>query len=317
MWRCLPWLWPLFVFAALTLRELVGDTTWWSLWTLAISESIWPVVALVVFTIALIRNRRWHHATFFAVLISLFSIRVAFNAPQPDGLKVMQLNMRHGLDGLGKICDLITREHPDVICLQEAGPLSHYPAQVDARLRKALDGYSVVHAQFEVIAVRGDITQKEIVELEEVGAEKAWYDQKVVTEVLAKVRGHMIRIATVHFTPRPSSKFPSFSNYCEFASVRRSQHHALADLVAKHPDDAWIVAGDFNGQPFGPNYRTLTSLLKDCWRESGRGLGYTIRATLPHKRSDYIFVRNLNPVGSAVLDDIVSDHRAVVAWVHF
>lgn len=313
--RWLPWLWPLFILAALILRELLGDTTWWSLWTLAISESIWPVVALFVFAIVSIRHRRWHQATFVAVLVSLFSIRVALHVPRPEGLKVMQLNMRHGLDGLQRICALIDRERPDVLCLQEAGPLSAYPHKVESKLAHVLRDYTVFHSQFEAIAVRGELLESGKVDLDEVDSEKAWFDQKVITHAGVRVQGRKLRIATVHFTPRPASKIPGYSNYREFARVRRSQHLALANLVRRHPDDAWIVAGDFNGQPHGPNYRTVTDLLEDCYREAGRGFGYTIRSTLPHKRSDYIFVRNLKPTSCFVLGDIVSDHRAVVAWV--
>ncbi len=54
--------------------------------------------------------------------------------------------------------------------------------------------------------------------------------------------------------------------------------------------------------------------------ESGCGsvalaLRYSLRASFPHKRVDYIFVRNLKPRACYVLKDIVSDHRAVDAWV--
>lgn len=288
-----------------------------------LSEPLWPAIAGVVLLLWILRFGRKAPgrkpvplALLAAFVLSLAGLHPVLGSPgMPEGIKVMQLNMRHGLDGVDKVAALIERESPDVLTLVEAGPLSYYPDKTLPSLKRALAGYRVYHSHFEAIAVRGEILERELIPLDEMSTEKEWFNQKVIVSVSANVRGRRLRILALHFSPRGPKKVAYIPGHIEFARVRCSQHEALVEVLKQRPEEETIIAGDFNGQPFGPNYRLIASVAKDCFAEAGRGFGYTIRANFPHKRVDYVFVRNLKPASSYVLSDIVSDHRAVVAWV--
>ncbi|MEQ1933847.1 MAG: endonuclease/exonuclease/phosphatase family protein, partial [Fimbriimonadaceae bacterium] len=94
--------------------------------------------------------------------------------------------------------------------------------------------------------------------------------------------------------------------------VRRAQFSALSDLANSNLPS--IAAGDLNEQPLGPNYYRLTEYWTDAFEAAGQGFGYTLTATLPNHCSDYILSRGIHPVRCEVLPDVVSDHRAIVAW---
>lgn len=288
-----------------------------------LSEPLWPAIAGVVLLFGILRfggkAPGWKPvplALISAFLISLASLHPVWGSSGPrEGIKVMQLNMRHGLDGVDKVAALIERESPDILTLEEAGPLSYYPEKAPPSMKRALAGYRVYHSHFEAIAVRGEILERELIPLDEMSTEKEWFNQKVIVSVRAKVKGRRLRILGLHFSPRGPKKASYIPGHVEFARVRRSQHEALVEVLKQRPEEATIIAGDFNGQPIGPNYRLIASMAKDCFAEAGGGFGYTIRANFPHKRVDYVFVRNLKPASCYVLTEIVSDHRAVVAWV--
>lgn len=235
--------------------------------------------------------------------------------PIPKGsLKVMQLNMQHGLTGIEKVAALIERESPDILCLQESGPRQEFPDGSPPPIRRALRGYVLYRSFSEAIAVKGEILGKGTVELPEPAYESAIGGGKVITFVKARIRGKVIRIATVHLSPRPDPSLSAWAGAAQFARIRQAQFKALADFLKASPEHT-ILCGDFNSHPVGPNYRLMTSIMTDAFAAAGSGIGYTMNSRLPHKRIDYIYCRGFVPVAHRVLPDVVSDHRAVVAWL--
>ena len=79
-----------------------------------------------------------------------------------------------------------------------------------------------------------------------------------------------------------------------------------------------IVCGDFNDTPAGYAYGRISKNLKDSFRESGRGHGYTHPGTgMPPSRIDYILHdSDYNSFGHTVIDSIsVSDHYPIYTTI--
>ncbi|MEQ1821042.1 MAG: endonuclease/exonuclease/phosphatase family protein [Fimbriimonadaceae bacterium] len=234
--------------------------------------------------------------------------------PKPDDLKVMTLNMEHGLEGSDLVAALIERESPDILFLQEAGPIVH-PDGMPASLAHALAPYEMHKAIFEIVAVRGDILSRDIIDVPEMPHEQNATDVKAITAVVAKVKRIKLNLYTAHFSPGHTGRYglgKLIWQLGELARVRTAQFSTLSKL-GDSPLPS-IVAGDLNEQPLGPNYRQLTQTWTDAFRTSGRGFGYTLKSTIPNHCSDYLLSRGIKPIRCVVLPDVVSDHRAVVAW---
>ncbi len=77
-----------------------------------------------------------------------------------------------------------------------------------------------------------------------------------------------------------------------------------------------ILAGDLNSNPQGRVNRMLRSQLSDCFAATSRGYGYTLPATFPMRRIDYIYAGfGFVPSASKVVNTVASDHRAVVSEI--
>jgi endonuclease/exonuclease/phosphatase family metal-dependent hydrolase len=78
-----------------------------------------------------------------------------------------------------------------------------------------------------------------------------------------------------------------------------------------------IVTGDFNDEPTEAAYKLMLTGFRDAWAESKSGeVGLTFPADKPLKRIDYIFYnRNsaLRAKRAWVVETLASDHRPVVA----
>lgn len=79
-----------------------------------------------------------------------------------------------------------------------------------------------------------------------------------------------------------------------------------------------IVAGDFNDTPSSYTYRRLKGDMTDGFRAVGNGFGGTFRYLGGVLRIDYIFYDDrFAGAGYYMLQDDVSDHKAVVAELRF
>jgi endonuclease/exonuclease/phosphatase family metal-dependent hydrolase len=82
-----------------------------------------------------------------------------------------------------------------------------------------------------------------------------------------------------------------------------------------------IIVGDFNDEPSGTTYKLMLNQFDDAWlqsRQTTNGLSYP--ADKPTKRIDYAFVRKsdgLKVKKARVVDTLASDHIPLVAEVEF
>ena len=78
-----------------------------------------------------------------------------------------------------------------------------------------------------------------------------------------------------------------------------------------------ILVGDLNDEPIGGAYQLIKTQFKDAWIESGSaGEGWSFPADAPRKRIDYIFYRSPRLIRTKkiqVVSTLASDHVPVVA----
>lgn len=97
------------------------------------------------------------------------------------------------------------------------------------------------------------------------------------------------------------------------ARLRAGQVRELKTHIQQSPYPV-IACGDFNDTPQSYTYAQMTSLLKDGFRERGRGFGTTYRGKIPALRIDYLFSSSSLTVHRyKVLPVKVSDHYPVTA----
>lgn len=227
----------------------------------------------------------------------------AFPRPQEGGLqplKVVSLNMQHGLGGFGAVAKFLAEEAPEVILLQEAGPLQQYPNRTTTPpdfLRLFKDYHVVTDGQDLLIASKYPFRNHRIDDLPEPAGKP---DKRILIAEIIHPSGD-ICAATVHLSPRQT-------NFDELATVRTAQYQSLRRFLQKRP--RIILGGDFNGPPIGPNHRELAREATDAWARAGLGFGLTHQ-----RRIDQIWVRGLNPYRAEVGPARISDHRPVIAWV--
>ena len=80
-----------------------------------------------------------------------------------------------------------------------------------------------------------------------------------------------------------------------------------------------VVAGDFNDEPTGDSYKLMLTRFADAWAAaSPQGHGLTYPADRPVKRIDYVFhSAALRARRAWVVESLASDHRAVMAELEF
>ncbi len=78
-----------------------------------------------------------------------------------------------------------------------------------------------------------------------------------------------------------------------------------------------IIVGDFNDEPTGSAYELMSTRFEDAWiRARAKGDGSSYPADNPAKRIDYIFYRRTDPVRAKkawVVKTLASDHVPVMA----
>jgi endonuclease/exonuclease/phosphatase family metal-dependent hydrolase len=78
-----------------------------------------------------------------------------------------------------------------------------------------------------------------------------------------------------------------------------------------------IVVGDFNDLPAGQTYQLMRNAFDDAWIDGrGTGEGFSYPADKPTKRIDYIFTRRTDPIRikrAWIVQTLASDHIPVVA----
>lgn len=258
---------------------------------------------------------------FTMLLLALIAFALTFPgkagpAPAAGALKrslrVMTFNIHVGVGmdkklDLKRIADVINRERPDLVGLQEVdrGVTRTEGKDEIAELAKMTlmdfrfaQNLEYQGGQYGVAILSRFLIQK---------ADHQKYENKRETErrgmllVEVEVDGKKLNFVTTHLDYQ----------YDDGRLFETEQLLRLLDRV----EGPLIVTGDFNDEPNGSAYKLLLTKFADAWVR-GKGEGFSYPANKPAKRIDYIFYRESDRMRvkkAWVVDTLSSDHLPVMA----
>ncbi|MDX1641814.1 MAG: endonuclease/exonuclease/phosphatase family protein [Balneolaceae bacterium] len=226
----------------------------------------------------------------------------------------MTYNIHHGegIDGvvdLNRIKEVIKKENPDILLLQEVDVNLKRSGNMDIaqQLSESLGMKNAVFgenlniengAYGNATLSRFSITSSNNFQFEQIGPEQRG---ALATEIT--VNGYNILVLNSHFDHSQDD-----SERILYAEK------VISDILYQYNTDAVLFGGDFNDIPISVMYQKLSENFKDAWTISGQGEGFTIPADQPKKRIDYIlFSGGIQPDSVWVPRTEASDHLPVVA----
>lgn len=228
-------------------------------------------------------------------------------------LRVMTYNIQHGAGtdqklNLSRIAEVIRREHPDLVGLQEVDRGVERTARLDeiAELARAT---RMEYAFANNLRYQGGQYGVAVLSRFPVlSLDHRLYDnrrearRRGFIEVEVSVGGQKISFVTTHLDYK-----------YEDGRLFETEQLMKALEAIKNP---LIIVGDFNDLPNGSSYRLIRTLFEDAWDVSGQSGGLSYPADKPAKRIDYIFCRKAEGLivkRVRVVNTLASDHRPVVA----
>jgi len=225
-------------------------------------------------------------------------------------LRVFSYNIHHGvgLDGkldLNRIAEVIKKQKPDLVALQEVDKMVPRSGKVDqaAELAKLLGMH---HAYGKCIDLDGGeygnaILSRHPIQDTMVHKLPGPGEARAVLETIIHLQGKKVSFASVHLD-------------WEKDATRLGQVQAMEKVLSlrNHPV---IMAGDFNATP---DSEPMKLVAKNWIVSQKSGQPLTIPANDPKKEIDYILYRGLIEAKASclVLDEAVaSDHRPLIGVI--
>lgn len=240
-------------------------------------------------------------------------------APVPDQtvLRIMTYNIHHGrgLDenvDLERIADLIKKENPHVVGLQEVdkGVRRTDGRDLTAELAKltGMEGYFVNNFHYQggeygnAILTRLPILEKKNTHFRMIREG----EQRGAIQMLLDVEGQKLLFVNTHIDFRGDD------------TERLLNIEQFKEIVGEHPDVPAIFVGDFNARPDTRTHARMAKNYIDIWEVVGQGEGYTFPADKPDRRIDYVWLSTggkLTPLGARVISTEASDHRPLMTEI--
>lgn len=281
-----------------------------------VPQHLFAVPLLIAF-LASLAARKVRQVLINGLFILIFtSVFLGFNAGLPHNqrgdLRVMTLNLAKDSVEEDQLLEIIKRENPDVIFLQEVKPsggrstIFKWPA--DNKLPGSKPWHVVRTADVAIVSRFPLTNVRKVVLLPGSGRRALIANMKVGQNDLT--------VVGVHFaTNIPGARRANLRNYLRGSAKSRTTQ--VRNLIAALPVENVIIAGDFNLPPRGIAYRRLAARYSDT-SKSGLGFGYTYRSGLPIARIDHIFAsKNMKTISWHTVSKTSSDHRAVVTDISF
>ena len=196
---------------------------------------------------------------------------------------------------------------PDVFCLQEAVSYDDIAGDPEwTAFRAALPGYQLLRHGEIAIGTRWPVLARQLVPL------PAGPDTRPLLDVtLRSPAGSPLHVISAHLVyTRYYGELPG--SLVKAARGRHAQVERLLEHLAGLAGPV-IVCGDFNTAPHSVALSLLREQLADAWQLRGRGFGFTISSDWPSRRIDYLLLRGIDVGEVQVLEQPLSDHRAVTA----
>jgi endonuclease/exonuclease/phosphatase family metal-dependent hydrolase len=267
---------------------------------------------------------------------------------QPEGsLKIMSYNVRlfdlYNWTGntktRAKLFQVIKREQPDILCLQEYYHEDEGPFNNNDGVKELLStqyatikyGVTMRKTQHWGLATfsKYKIIDEGTVFFEEGRSNFGLYSDILYQEDTIRVynihlQSNHLRSEDYKFLEQPDSgsneqivnSVKSLTRRVKKAVIKRTEQ--VDELVA-HMESSpypYMVCGDFNDPPFSYSYNQIASRLTDAFMESGKGMGVTYRGSFPPYRIDFILHQDYFVTRRFLrLNDTHSDHFPIVAWL--
>jgi endonuclease/exonuclease/phosphatase family metal-dependent hydrolase len=247
------------------------------------------------------------------------SADTAVSKPSPPSrtLRVMTYNIHVGVGmdkklDLQRIADVINRQHPDLVGLQEVDRGVQRTQRIDeiAEIAKLT---RMDYAFAFNLAYQGG--QYGVAILSRMPIMST--DHRLFKNLREAERRGFIR-AEVSFHGRTLNFVTTHLDY-QFDDGRLFEVQQLIDAL-KETKDPLIIVGDFNDIPSGRFYQLMREYFVDAWMDSGdiggANSGFSFPADKPVKRIDYVFFRpdgGVKTKRSWVVNTLASDHIPVVA----
>lgn len=226
--------------------------------------------------------------------------------------KVMTINIAQSAYDITPIANLVVKEKPDILLLQEANPLqSRSDAMRNIVTASDYDGVKLYASCIADVAI---LSVNPLTNIRSYPLLAGSGRRVLVAETV--VAGRKISIACIHFATDVSDNHSRMSS--AHLSGSAESRMVQADVVdTQLPVDATIVGGDFNLPPRGLAYRKLTHKYRNSF-SAANGFGYTFPAKMPLMRIDHILLsKDLSPVRWRSVATGSSDHLAVIAEIRF
>lgn len=287
----------------------------------------WPLLWLVA---ALTRSRSLAGLAAVGSALAIASGRASLaRGPGPGNdvavrLRVLSANVLGRNLSAAALADLIERERPDVVALQEVR--LNFCAELIERVGPLLPYFETQpHERFSGAALLSRLPLHD------------------VENFRLTTRGHLCQRAQLHLDEQrvhlfnvhletPFELFPRASDVLSFGIRRRAlatRDEEVDRLIclASGLSEPVLLVGDFNASAGSRPHRQLRRYFRDVFLEVGHGLGHTFprpvsvygpRLPAPVLRIDYAFARGpLEPISARTLDHPGSDHRALLVELGF
>ncbi len=245
-----------------------------------------------------------------------------------SALTVMSFNAhtRRRLPRRHPLFDLLRRERPDLIALQEPVlanllPLARiYPASEPPFFAEPMRRHYDLPLPFDWLIPNPIVTRLEVLELTRL----PFGEGGGVTRARVRWDGREIAVYDAHLRSFTIARPWRRRGGTPFAW--RGQFRRLREDVRSRADQAdrlrtlldaetlpFLLCGDLNATPHEWAYRRLATGLRDAFAHAGRGWGATYHARRPLFRIDYVFVGPEWRIHTAHVPAFaLSDHRPVV-----
>jgi endonuclease/exonuclease/phosphatase family metal-dependent hydrolase len=274
-------------------------------------------------TPAQMTTRRRYHQSLFLGLLIIASLALLWPAAKPaqsapavvfkKTLRIMTYNIHVGVGmdkklDLQRIADVINKEKPDLVGLQEVDRGVRRTEGKDEIAELAamtrMD-YAFAHnldyqgGQYGV-AILSRFLLKNIDH--RMFENKREAERRGMLRVEVEVDGKLINFVTTHL------------DY-QYEDGRVFETEQLLKFL-ENVKGPLIVVADLNDEPTGAAYKLMLTRFDDAWVKSGaKGNGFSYPADKPIKRIDYIFYRpeGLKAGKARVVKTLASDHLPVMA----
>ena len=287
---------------------------WWAipgLWLNVLPVLYLAAPPILIFGISVKRYSLMLGSTFLVALA--FGLFAPLFIPKPDpanlsaDISVMTFNTIVNPVALG---NAMGKYDTDIVFVQETPSLS------ELQELEVAQGYTLVYGGER----RGNAVLSKYPVLTErnISLGGGWEAQRLVLEV----EGRELAVYNIHLL-LPLNLRPVESTVGQIFGARydeRVRNAQIRALLGELETETlpFIVAGDFNLSEYSPIYDELAAVMRDSYRESAQGFGFSWHASLTFLRIDYIWHSStLTAVRSLRGEHFGSDHYPVIgelAW---